>query len=85
MNVKGNPATNKQKYLQENISMISKVGTDSLKKKGGGELPKKYNYRPRKKLRDLTILRLNDNDGYQYQLMGEKEEHNEENVILRNY
>jgi len=36
-------------------------------------------------LRDLTILRLNDNDGYQYQLMGEKEEHNEENVILRNY
>ena len=61
-----------------------KSGEGFFLKKKGGE-PKKYNYRPRKKLRDLTILRLNDNDGYQYQLMGEKEEHNEENVILRNY
>lgn len=33
------------------------MGKDSFKKKGGGE-PKKYNYKPRKKLRDLTILRL---------------------------
>ena len=63
--------------------MISKVGKDSLKKKKEGDC-----------LKNTTIgqgknwgiyFKINDNDGYQYQLMGEKEEHNEENVILGNY
>ena len=63
--------------------MISKVGNDSFKKKSG--VSKKYSYRPRKKLRDLTILRLMIMMGIKYQLKGETEKDNEENVILRNY